>query len=171
MVVVIRCCAVLAHHHDVAYTQVKDKVMHLGGVFKPVVDGVDLTAQIDKLIKNKKTAGVPVLLGSNRDDLQCNLGTTIQCTSPSECSKDDFRRFAVRLQQGIFPRLDPDLMVTVYGSAETKLPGGANSKWWWAARHARSDYCMACAARRAATWFDKAYLYLFTHVPVGVVGL
>ena len=161
---------VLAYHHNIALTKVKDQAMHLGAVFKPVVDGTDLTSQIDTLIKNKQTAGVPVLLGSNRDDLQCNLGTSIHCTSPSQCSQSDFRRFAEGVRQKMFPRLDPDLMVSVYGGVETKLPGGSNSKWWWAAKHARMDYCMACTARRVAAWLDTAYLYLFTHVPVSVVA-
>ena len=37
-----------------------------------------------------------------------------------------------------------------YSEAEVELPGGNYTKWYWAARHMGSDFCMVCPARRSA---------------------
>jgi len=139
-----------------------------------VVDGVDLHDQIRTLTRTGKVApGVPLLLGSVREDLALlDVDYRPQC-EPWACAERDFVAWAHTIKKAAVPRLDIPKFADIYSRNEVALPGGNYSKWYWAQHHADADCSMICPARRTAGWLaasNPAYLYFFTHVPRGSSG-
>ena len=152
-----------------------DTLFAAGGNFQPAMDGVDLTAQVEALWSRGVLApGVPVLVGSVREDLGAGWMFPRLSCKPEKCAQADFEAAAKQLKQTTHPTLDVARMTAAYGANEVKLPGGEYTKWYWAGLHAGSDAAMVCPARHTAIWATKgkvkAYLYHFTHVPVGSSG-
>ena len=151
--------------------------------FEPVVDGVDLTGQIAELVhKGHVAPHVPFMAGGTREDLCYPLWAAphvqLEC-APGRCTRDDFRDFVARVQPS-FTGWSVDEMVEAYANAadEVALPGGNLTRWYWAAHHMGSDFCMLCPARRsvaavaaAHSASSAAYAYLFAHAPDGPSGV
>jgi len=150
--------------------------------FQPAVDGVDLTDQVAALFERGALApGVPLLVGSVREDIGFTL-PSITCTGGGEgnCSEGDFAAFAATAAKEFGPAFNSTRLQEIYAAAEVALPGGNNTKWFWAGVHAGADATMICPARHTAMWLNaaaaaaapsaakpKAFLYLFAHTPIG----
>ena len=74
--------------------------------FEPIVDGVDLSAQISSLLHEGKVApGVPLIAGATREDLGYPFWSApndrIQCRDGrlDTCTQADFARFVHRVQE------------------------------------------------------------------------
>ncbi|CAE8600347.1 unnamed protein product [Polarella glacialis] len=134
-----------------------------GGVWNPVVDGVDLTAPGVELAQSGKLAPVPVLVGSVMEDM--TYLAPVNCDAAA-CEESDFRRWAAK--QG-FNESEVERVTRLY-SDETERPVDAeHTKWYWAEAHAGADIWATCPARRVARWAEnvgqKAFLYYWMHRP------
>ena len=113
------------------------------GHWNPVVDGVDLVDSGVTLAMQGKLAKVPVIAGYVSEDIN-PFGTKCK-GGGSECDEGDFRQWAKGLG---FNASEVDRMTTLY-SDEVALPGGSNTRWYWAMAHAGADYWGGCPAPRA----------------------
>lgn len=131
----------------------------------PSIDGVEMLQHTNQDAylasigrKDGHLAPVPILIGSNREDLEDTVAATPgggksppSCT-PQLCSESDFRTWAASL--GLSAKEVADFVAAYKdeGSDESGTPVkplGA-SKWYWAMHHAGTDAKEGCQARRLA---------------------
>eukprot|EP00041_Stephanoeca_diplocostata_P019125 m.406855 g.406855 ORF g.406855 m.406855 type:complete len:581 (-) comp21217_c0_seq1:549-2291(-) len=133
----------------------------------PCVDGVDLVAPGPVLAQKGAIAKVPILAGYVAEDI--NPGGS-NCL-PTECNESDFRRWG--LDTWGFNETEVDRFVALYAN-DAALPGGPNTKWDWAIKHAGADFWGGCPSRRIAHWYtqhgQRAYWYKWSYAPMGANG-
>ena len=152
--------------------------------FDPVVDNVDLTSSVAKLMRRGQVApGVPLIAGATSEDLDYPLWhapkVILACdAAPSLCTKGHFIDFV----QGLRPYLswsdaEAASAVAAYSQPFELPSGGDLGHWYWAARKMGTDSTMICPARRSAKWISAAnsgsapaYVYTFQHRPDGPSG-
>mmetsp|Transcript_84435 Transcript_84435/g.273399 ORF Transcript_84435/g.273399 Transcript_84435/m.273399 type:complete len:583 (+) Transcript_84435:93-1841(+) len=137
----------------------------------PQIDGVDLVANLPTLVMRGDLAPVPVLVGSNAEDVSCGLGN--QSCDPEACTESDFRELCTSWWG--FNATEADRLVHLYGNEAPRF--GLNvSKWYWAAHHASTDCQATCPSRRMARWVTQAgqpafwYYWKYAPGPPTVVG-
>jgi len=128
----------------------------------PVIDGVDLTDAAVPLAAAGKLAPVPVVVGSNSED----VGVMFPNCWPQSCNEDDFR--ALINKRFKLPSDAIDQLVRAYEHETPRHILGWN-KWFTAAVHMGADQIMTCSSRRLARWVtaagQRAYWYYFAYPP------
>jgi len=128
----------------------------------PVIDAVDLTDPALTLAAAGKLAPVPVIVGSNMED----IGVILPNCPPRNCSEDDFRELINKLLK--LPGDAIGQLVRAYDHETPRHVLGWN-KWFTAEVHMGADQIMTCASRRLARWVtaagQHAYWYYFSYPP------
>ena len=158
----------------------------------PSIDGVEMTDFVAtsaykaaKKLPGGKLAPVPVLVGSTRDDLECQpphgCGAAVAgggmseppTCDPAACDEEDFRGWGRALG---LDSASVEALVAAYQTDEggrAPEPPGA-SHWYWAMHHAGTDAQEGCPARRMAAWVtqagQKAFHYHWDHGPDNAGG-
>jgi len=128
----------------------------------PVIDAVELSDAALTLAATGKLAPVPVVVGSNAED----IGATLPNCLPQSCSEDHFR--ALIEEQFTLGSDAIEQVVRAYAREAPRLALGWN-KWFSAEVHMGADQIMTCASRRLARWVtaagQHAYWYYFAYPP------
>eukprot|EP00935_MAST-01C_sp_MAST-1C-sp1_P000706 g706.t1 len=142
--------------------EAQDKGVTSGDAFctwGPVIDGVELTASPVELARSGKfNKGVPVLLGTNRDEGSAFVGNLSM--QADRKALDAYISEKLLLPNATLKRVQEAYPCSVCNA--TKL---ASACWWTFAR-AGGDLFATCPARRSARWLsahNDVYLYFFKH--------
>jgi para-nitrobenzyl esterase len=137
----------------------------------PSIDGVDLVANPWELLMHGEIAPVPVLIGSNAEDLGC-LPLGWSCDQEN-CTEREFYEMATKGWG--FNDTEANRLVHLYGHEGPRL--GVNvSKWYRAFQHAGADAQMTCNSRRMARWVTQGgqpafwYYWEYAPQPAGIAG-
>lgn len=137
--------------------------------WEPTIDGVDLLEAGPVLAERGEIAPVPVLVGSNMEDVSI-IPFTWKC-DPDTCSEEDFWRLLVNAWG--FNQTDANRLLKLYSNEGSRHFSNA-TKWYWAAWHAGTDASMTCSSRRMAGWAaqagQRAFWYYWTYAPVKLDG-
>lgn len=115
--------------------------------FSPTVDGVELSAEAWELARAGVRAPVPLILGSNRDE----MSATYFRTAPLDLNQTGL----VALVPSLAP-IDPaqvEQLLSLYPIEEFQTTECCTPQYWQAIRIA-SDWSMTCPSRRAARWLS-----------------
>jgi len=159
-------------------------------LWAPVIDGVELSGIPSELMKQGKSAQVPILLGTNRDEGSTFTGNQTGY-GDGEFTADSFYYHWLYSpeQAGGYPgaiqtesqftawaaqMFDEDVatdLAKLYAPMTTQTgdvsPPPVN--WWWSIAQVIGDFVLTCPARRAATAYanhgQPAFMYHFSHTP------
>jgi carboxylesterase type B len=123
------------------YAEAKAAKTNAGNPWAPTVDGVELVAMPNALVKSgHHHPTAPVLLGTARDE-----GTTFVRASPA-MTKQQWWQYAA----ATYPGMNVTTMTELYGNHPPTTVGGNRSTWYWAAARADGDNHFHCGARLGA---------------------
>lgn len=145
----------------------------------PVVDGVELSAEVWQLAQRGKRAAVPLMLGSNRDE----MSATYFDVAPKSLSKAGLAGMVADLIP-LPPTTNPAVrqaaveeLLSLYDPRRFPVTECC-TPYYWAAMRIASDWGFTCPNRRAARWLAPAvpsdptstsssvavYQFLFNHL-------
>eukprot|EP01061_Rhynchopus_euleeides_P005399 TRINITY_DN1465_c0_g3_i1.p1 TRINITY_DN1465_c0_g3~~TRINITY_DN1465_c0_g3_i1.p1 ORF type:complete len:649 (+),score=252.61 TRINITY_DN1465_c0_g3_i1:131-1948(+) len=118
------------------------------GLFGPVVDGVELTQEPWKLMRDGKFANVPVLTGANRDEYSFLIAQNPLLLT-DDADETAFSSLLSRvLPAGTEGEEKLAELKQLYSNESYTYPPvsewGGRSYWWWAAMRALSDQFFNC---------------------------
>lgn len=126
----------------------------------PVIDGITLSAQPQKLLAHGNHNAAPVIIGSNSDEFSPPLRYASDLTEAQldNLLADDFGKQHV------------SMIKRLYAPADYEYPTdtGGYSSWWWRAMRIHTDLFMGCGVRKIAQHLlqggsRKVYTYSFAH--------
>ena len=115
--------------------------------WQPTVDGVELLDGISNLITSGRFTRVPVIIGSNEDE--------IPAVAPRNLSEDAFRAIVL----AAYGPVDGNRLLAVYPTVDYASP-------WFAFQQLITDGIFTCVVTRNAKWmapYTNIYAYYFTH--------
>jgi carboxylesterase type B len=127
--------------------------------FSPTVDGVEMTGEAWELARAGVRAPVPLILGSNRDE----MSATYFETAPFDLDQTGLVALVPLLAPIDSTRVEQ--LLALYPVDEYPTTECCTPQYWQAIRIA-SDWSMTCPSRRAARWLSSTptWLYLFNHL-------